>query len=265
MFAARTATTATVIIALSALAHRSQVVAADGPERPMTYGQARDFLAKHTKVVELTNENGGRVAVCPEYQGRVMTSTCGGLDGKSFGWINRSFIEKGSKDAHFNNYGGEDRFWLGPEGGPFSLWFAPGAKQTLDNWLTPQGLNEGAFQVASNENDPAYRLSRRMQLQNASKTRFDLDVARDVRVLAAHHFGKLFGDAAQKALAEGHSKMIGFQTANTITNRGPAMTKAKGLVAIWSLGQFPPGPQTQIIVPYKNVNQRESVPIVKSD
>src|SRR6266581_844212 len=104
MFARCMAASATAIIAFSAPC-KSQLLAADRPEHPMTYGQARDFLTKHTKVLELSNEDGGRVAICPEYQGRVMTSTCGGLDGKSFGWINRTFIEKGSKDAHFNNYG----------------------------------------------------------------------------------------------------------------------------------------------------------------
>ena len=89
------------------------------------YGTVRDFLVAHTNVVELTGENGERVAICPEYQGRVMTSTCGDLEGRSLGWVNKSFIEKGEKDPHFNNYGGEDRLWLGPEGGPYSLWFAP--------------------------------------------------------------------------------------------------------------------------------------------
>ena len=68
------------------------------------------------------------MAVCPEWQGRVMTSTCGGLDGPSFGFVNREFIEAGKLDPHFNNYGGEDRLWLSPEGGQFSLWFKPGVE-----------------------------------------------------------------------------------------------------------------------------------------
>src|SRR5262249_8197027 len=72
------------------------------------YGAVRDFLVAHTKVVELTGENGERVAVCPEYQGRVMTSTAGDLEGQSFGWVNREFISRATPDKHFNNYGGED-------------------------------------------------------------------------------------------------------------------------------------------------------------
>jgi len=102
----------------------------------MSYSQAKQFLSQHAKVLELTNGN-VRVAVCPEYQGRVMTSTCDGDSGASFGWINQKFITAGQPDPHFNNYGGEDRLWLSPEGGQFSLWFAPGAKQDLDHWFTP--------------------------------------------------------------------------------------------------------------------------------
>ena len=41
-----------------------------------------------------------------------MTSTCGGLDGPSFGFVNRDFIEAGKPDPHFNNYGAEERMWL---------------------------------------------------------------------------------------------------------------------------------------------------------
>ena len=48
----------------------------------MSYGEDREFLAKHTKVVELTNEDGARVAVTPDWQGRVMTSTCDGPNGE---------------------------------------------------------------------------------------------------------------------------------------------------------------------------------------
>ena len=124
------------------------------------YGAVRDFLVNHTNVVELTGEHGERVAICPEYQGRVMTSTCSDLQGRSLGWVNKAFIEKGEKDPHFNNFGGEDRLWLGPEGGPNSLWFAPGADQKLAAWNTPPALNDGPFKIASEKDEPYYRLTR---------------------------------------------------------------------------------------------------------
>ena len=71
-----------------------------------------------------------------------MTSTCTGAEGLSFGFINAPYIEQGQINRHFNNYGGEDRMWLSPEGGPFSLWFKPGDPQDLEHWFTAPALNE---------------------------------------------------------------------------------------------------------------------------
>jgi hypothetical protein len=229
------------------------------------YGAVRDFLVAHTKVVELTGENGERVAVCPEYQGRVMTSTAGDLEGTSYGWVNREFIERGLSDKHFNNYGGEDRFWLGPEGGPYSLFFAPGAAQTLANWYTPAALNDGGFKITSTQNDPHYRLARQIQFTNAARTPFTLEVTREIHLQKLHHFEKLFGAEAQEAVKAGQLKLVGFQTINTITNKGAAMTREKGLLAVWSLGQFPAGDRTSIIIPYKGAGEPELGPIVNSD
>ncbi len=227
------------------------------------YGEIRDFLVAHTKVVELTGENGQRIAICPEYQGRVMTSSTADVEGRSLGWVNTDFIAKGEPDAHFNNFGGEDRLWLAPEGGPFSLWFAPGAQQALAHWVTPPALNDGAFQIVSAQDEPYYRLSRRVKLQNASHTQFDLEISREIHLQKLHHFGKLFGPDAQAA-ATG-MRMVGFQSINSLVNRGAAMTHDRGLVSIWSLGQFPAGRRTYIIMPYRGGSDSGLGAIVNGD
>ena len=85
------------------------------------------FLRRHTQIVLLTDGAGGaQVAVAPAYQGRIMTSTTGAADAPSFGWIGRAAIETGQRQPHMNVFGGEDRFWLGPEGGQYALYFKPG-------------------------------------------------------------------------------------------------------------------------------------------
>lgn len=231
----------------------------------MSYREVRDFLVRHTEVVELADGRGGLVAICPEWQGRVMTSTCGGHDGPSFGFVNRAFIEAAKPDPRFNNFGAEDRMWLSPEGGPFSLWFKPGAEQTLENWYTAPALNEGGFEITSGPNDPHYRLVRRMKLQNASATEFDLAVTRDVRMLEPADLIKLFGQSAAGVMTSGDLKMVGYETVNTITNRGPAMQEEKGLVSIWMLGMLNASPKTVVIVPYKPGEQSQLGPPVKSD
>ena len=231
----------------------------------MSYGEARAFLASHTRLVELSDDEGARVALCPEWQGRVMTSTCGGMEGPSFGFINHQFIEAGNLDPRFNNYGAEDRMWLSPEGGQFSLWFKPGAEQTLENWYTAPAMNEGAYEVTSGANDPYYRLVKRMKFQNASATEFDLAVTRDVRLLNAGDLAELFGETAAGMMAQEGVEKVGYETVNTITNRSPAMDKQKGLVSIWMLGMLNAAPKTVVIVPYKPGDEEQLGPPVKSD
>jgi hypothetical protein len=231
----------------------------------MTYRETLEFLGRHTKVVELTDDRGARVAVCPEWQGRVMTSTCGGTAGPSFGFVNRPFIEAGKPDPKFNNYGGEDRFWLSPEGGQFSLWFKPGEEQTLENWSTPPALNEGAWEVASRPGDPDCVMTTEMRFQNASASQFELDVARRVRLLGAEGFRGLFSESAVDALGRSGLKMVAFETINEITNQGAPLAKETGLVSIWIPGMLCAGPETVAIVPYKPGRDAELGPVVKSD
>ena len=40
--------------------------AAETKGNPMSYSSAPEFLAKHTELVELTNGEGARVAICPD-------------------------------------------------------------------------------------------------------------------------------------------------------------------------------------------------------
>jgi len=231
----------------------------------MSYGEEKDFLARHADVVELTDDAGARVAICPQWQGRVMTSTCGGPDGPSFGFVNRRFIEAGKADPKFNNYGGEERLWLSPEGGQFSLWFKPGDRQTFDNWTTAPAINEGAWQVTSGRDEPVCRMATKMQLQNASATDFDLEVGRDVRLLGLGGFEELFGSSAAEMVTASGAEMVAYETANTIVNRGPALSKETGLVSVWILGMLNTSPETVVIVPYKPGEDSELGPVVKSD
>ena len=108
------------------------------------------FLKCHTEtIVLLDRERDARVAVCPALQGRVMTSTATGDGGLSYGWINYEAIASGELKPHINVYGGEDRFWLGPEGGQFSIFFKKGASprdigRTLRTPVTPKSIVEAA-------------------------------------------------------------------------------------------------------------------------
>ncbi len=239
-------------------------LSAETKSKPMSYGTTREFLAKHTQLVELTNDDGARVAVCPEWQGRVMTSTCGGMEGISFGFVNDEFITAGKSDPHFNNYGAEERLWLSPEGGQFSLWFQPGKPQDLDNWYTPPAFNEGAWKVVSGPAEPL-RMAATMKLQNTAGTAFDLDVSRGVRLLGNSDLKQILGESAAKKIAAPGVKSVAYETDNRLTNRGADITREKGMVSLWILGMMNCGPQTVVIAPYKPGSEAELGPVVKSD
>ena len=192
------------------LAGNSIALAAETKGKRMNYGETVAFLKQHTNVVELVDGD-ARVAICPAWQGRVMTSTCGGPQGQSFGFVNDEFIKAGKPNPHFNNYGGEERLWLSPEGGQFSLWFAPGklgAEQNLDNWYTPPAFNEGAWEVGPPFPIPLPGRGMRatMKFQNASGTHFHLDVTRDCPLLEQFRVratpGRLSGCADRRARRE---------------------------------------------------------------
>src|SRR5579859_4444393 len=129
------------------------------------------FLKKYVQdLVVLSDKTGDmQIAVAPSYQGRVMTSTADGDKGASYGWINRELIASGNKKEHINALGGEDRFWIGPEGGQFSVFFAPGVKFDYDHWFTPASLDTEAFPVVEQGKD-FVRFQRKISLINYSNT-----------------------------------------------------------------------------------------------
>jgi len=229
----------------------------------MNYRDVHSFLAGHTRTFEL-RDDGARVAICPEWQGRVMTSTCSGDNGPSFGFINRSFIEAGKSDAKFNNFGGEERLWLSPEGGPFSLWFTPGAEQSFANWFTPAALNEGAWPVTESD-DRHVVMHNEMEFRNTAGTPFRMDVDREAHLLAGEQYASLFGADAARLINDGRLASVGYETVNRLINRGEPLRKASGLVSIWMLGMFNAGDRTVVIAPYRPGPVDRLGPIVKSD
>ena len=215
------------------------------------------FLKTHSQVVVLTGADGlAQVAVNPDLQGRVMTSTAGGPDGLSFGWINRELLASGVNNPHINAFGGEDRFWLGPEGGQFSIFFKKGDPFDLDHWWTPPAVNEGSFDVAEQAPD-RLRFHKSIRLVNYSGTEFDVAVDREVRVLGAADVMAL-GVPVPAGV-----KMVAYASDNKITNAGTAAwTKETGLLSVWILGMFNPSPATTIVVPFKDGPEAELGPAV---
>jgi len=90
-------------------------------------------------------------------------------------------------------------------------------------------------------------------------------VGQTTGLLNERDLGELFGRAAAEAMTVRGVKRVGYETINTITNRGAPMSREKGLVSIWMLGMLNASPETVIIVPYRPGDEAELGPPVKSD
>ncbi|MSR62021.1 MAG: hypothetical protein EXS08_06215 [Planctomycetes bacterium] len=210
-----------------------------------TFAEELAFLRAHRETLELVAPDGrGRIAVVPEFQGRVMTSTTGGADGPSFGFIKRELVATRTLSKGINPYGGEDRFWIGPEGGPFSLFFARGAPaQTLEFWQTPALIDSEPFELVAHDASSA-RFRRSARLTNFAGSEFELAIERTLEVLDARVA------LAELGLDASGLEAVAFESRNTLTNAGTRpWTKATGLLSIWILGMFQPSPRTTIVLP----------------
>jgi len=222
-----------------------------------TYGYDLKLLTDLTNPVELKNGN-ARIIVSPEYQGRVMTSSSNGEAGKSYGWINHDLIASGEIKKHINAVGGEERFWLGPEGGQFSLYFKNGSSFDFDNWQTPACIDTEPFDLI-NSNDTVAEFSKAVSLKNYSNFQFDFDINRKVLLLNEARIKTELSVNIAPGL-----KTVGYQTENSLKNTGTEAWKKKtGLISVWLLGMFIPSDSVTIVVPYKT--DAVSDYIVKSD
>jgi len=221
-----------------------------------TFGYDLEFLKQHQNTILLKNGN-SMLALVPNYQGRVMTSSANGMKGMSFGWLNYALIESGENAPHFNNYGGEERIWMGPEGGQFSVFFDPGVSFSFDNWQVPAPIDSEPFDLLES-NDTMAVFKRDLKLLNYSNFEFSLRIDRSVHLLSVDNANKLIGMKLDPDL-----DWTGYTTENVITNTGEvAWSKKTGLLSIWILGQFISSPANTVIVPFIPGSVEELGPIV---
>ena len=208
------------------------------------------------------------VAIAPAYQGRVMTSTATGNSGYGFGWLNHKLIEqgvlppaeaKGKLEEHIYVFGGEERFWLGPEGGQFGIFFPKGAAFDFASWKTPAPLDTEPF-VDRYQQPTGVAFNRDFTVSNQSGTEFKVGVQRIIKILSAGEIADKLGPIPAGA------KAVAYTTMNTLTNKGDhAWTKDNGLLSIWLLGMYKPTPGTVVAIPVKEGDDAKLGPQVNDD
>ena len=206
------------------------------------------------------SEGDAQILVLPQYQGRVMTSTAQGDQGFSFGWINHDLIASQKRTPHFNAFGGEERFWLGPEGGQFSIFFKPKSEFVFDNWFVPPSLDTEGFELV-NKTNTEVQFNKNIHLINYTGTSLDLIVNRKIKLLnrdtVAHYIGGNMGASV---------KAIGFESENTVTNQGKlSWTKDSGQLSIWILSMLQANDQTTVLIPFNKGDTSALGKIVTDD
>jgi hypothetical protein len=194
----------------------------------------------------VTLKNGAsQLIVSPRYQAKVFTSTAAGEGGISFGWINyKAFGNK--QDPHMNAYGGENRIWLGPEGGKYSLFFKPGSKMEFENWKTPAAFDTESW-VTDDKDSLHVTMHKDMSLLNYAGTSLNIGVRRSIRILNDHEITKRTGITGLDSV-----RAVGYETDNLLINKGDReWTALSGMPCIWILDMLKPSPSTVIVIPFR--------------
>ena len=155
-----------------------------------------------------------------------------------------------------NVFGGEDRFWLGPEGGQYSLYFAPGVVFDLEHWQVPEPLDWGGWDAA-NQSAASVQFRKRLTLTNYSRTTFAVDVERAIRVLPVAEIEKVLGVRFGPDV-----RSVAFESSNSVTNAGSSAWQRLRGSYDWILGMFPPSPETTIVMPFVSGPEAKLGPIV---
>ncbi len=227
-----------------------------------SFGYDCDFLKQYHKDMVILGDDstGPQIIVLPAYQGRVMTSSAEGNKGASFGWVNHDFIASGTLAEHINVYGGEERFWLGPEGGQYSIFFKKDVKFTFDNWFVPKELDTEPFTLVGATKTEA-RFEKEMHLENYSGNKFDLMVNRNIKLL-----NKAAIDSVLNFTMPESVKAVGFESNNTLTNIGTSpWDKKSGMLSIWILSMLNATDKTTVAIPYKQGDTAKLGKIVTDD
>lgn len=215
-----------------------------------TYAFDFRFLKENNPdILELSDEDSSaRILVSPQWQGRVMTSTAMSDSGTSFGWLNYELLKATEKKKQFNPVGGEERFWIGPEGGQYSVYFQKGDSFNINHWQVPAIIDTLPYRVVQADRTSA-SFKATATLTNYSGTRFDFEIQRNVKLLNKQWIQDKLGINLPAGV-----HFVGYTTTNSLTNTGNMdWSRQNGLLSIWLLGMFTPSPQTSVLIPFRPV------------
>ncbi|KOH45325.1 DUF6786 family protein [Sunxiuqinia dokdonensis] len=209
------------------------------------YGHDLEQLQKYYSTIELV-AGSSRVVLVPELQGRVMTSSTLGAEGFSFGWINHELLGTTQLSEQFNPFGGEERFWIGPEGGQFSFYFEMGKAMEMHNWRVPEAIDTMPWEVIEANQETA-TFQKAFRLKNYSGTNFHMEATRRVSIIDPIEIEEYLPIKMDESV-----RVVAYESLNQLKNTGASdWTKETGAPSIWMLSMYQPSPEVTIVIPFR--------------
>jgi hypothetical protein len=142
-------------------------------------------------------------------------------------------------------YGGENRLWIGPEGGRFSVFFKPGAEQVYDNWQTPAPFDSETW-INTGNNSREVIMNKVMTLHSYTGKHLEMQVQRMVKLL-----DRIDAEETLHIRIPDGVKHVAYVTMNTITNTGNfGWTEDGGAPCLWMADMLPTGDNSFTFIPF---------------
>ena len=226
-----------------------------------TFGYDVNYLSEWDSLIILkSDDDKAQIILSAKYQAKVFTSTANGLAGNSHGFVNYNFFDSGVVDEHMNGFGGENRFWLGPEGGKYSIYFEPGTEQVYDNWHTPKPIDIEEW-VTENASEKEAVFSKDMVLNNYLGNELSLTVKRTISLFNNNDIQNNLNIQLPEDVNN-----VAYSTINDITNKNDfEWTEETGTISMWMLDMYNPSDSAVTVIPFNTGEVSELGPVVTSD
>jgi len=162
-------------------------------------------------------------------------------------------LSSGEKKKQFNPVGGEERFWLGPEGGQYSIYFKKDDPFDYPHWRVPALIDTIPYKVEQSDKNSA-KFSLTASVTNYSNKTFNVDITRTIQLLDKNAIQQKLNTTIPENI-----KSVAYESDNQIKNVGnSAWNKDSGLLSIWLSGMFAPSEEAKVIIPFSPIKNAHS-------